>query len=69
MEKGSLDKIASCLLDANGKLICVAFTYLENDLAVGSKVSFSMTLFSFRNFTPEDVVSYEEYGYQIQFNW
>ena len=68
-KKGSLDKIAACLFDANGKLICVAFTYLENDLAVGAKVGFSMTPFAFRNFTPEDVASYEVYGYPTQYNW
>ena len=68
-KKGSLDKIAACLFDANGKLICVAFTYLENDLAVGAKVGFSMTPFAFRNFTPEDIASYEVYGYPTQFNW
>lgn len=68
-KKGSLDKIAACLFDANGKLICVAFTYLENDLAVGAKVGFSMTTFAFRNFSPEDVASYEVYGYPTQLNW
>lgn len=68
-KKGSLDKIAACLFDANCKLICVAFTYLENDLAVGAKVGFSMTPFAFRNFSPEDVASYEVYGYPTQLNW
>ncbi|MBR6071629.1 MAG: InlB B-repeat-containing protein [Acholeplasmatales bacterium] len=68
-KKGSMDKIAACLFDANGKLICVAFTYLDDDLAVGAKVGFSMTPFAFRNFTPEDVASYEVYGYPTQFNW
>ena len=68
-KKGSIDTIAACLFDANGKLICVAFTYLENDLAVGDKVGFSMTPFGFRSFGPEDVASYEVYGYPTQFNW
>ena len=68
-KKGSMDKIAACLFDANGKLICVAYTYLNDDLTVGGKVGFSMTPYAFRNFTPEDVASYEVYGYPIQFNW
>jgi len=68
-KKGSMDKIAACLFDSNGKLICVAYTYLTDDLAVGAKVGFSMTPYAFRNFTPEDVASYELYGYPTQFNW
>ena len=45
------------------------YTYLENDLAVGAKVGFSMTPYSFRDFTPEDVASYVIYGYPMQLNW
>lgn len=67
-KKGSLDKISAALFDSNNKLICVAFTYLDNDLAIGDKVGFSMTSFAYRNFTPEDVARYEVYGHPIQLN-
>lgn len=66
---GTLVKVAANLFDVNGNLICNCFTYLENDLVVGAKVGFSMTPFAFRNFTPEDVASYEVYAYPTQFNW
>ena len=65
---GSLDKISAALFDSNNKLICVAFTYLDNDLAIGDKVGFSMTPFAYRNFTPEDVARYEVYGHPTQLN-
>ena len=65
---GSLDKISAALFDSNNKLICVAFTYLDNNLAIGDKVGFSMTPFAYRDFTPSDVARYEVYGHPTQIN-
>ena len=65
---GSLDKISVALFDSNNILICVAFTYLDNNLAIGDKVGFSMTPFAYRDFTPSDVARYEVYGYPTQLN-
>ena len=67
-KEGSLDKISAALFDSNNKLICVVFTYLDNNLAIGDKVGFSMTPFAYRDFTPEDVVRYEVYGHPTQLN-
>ena len=68
-KKGTLVKVAANLFDANGNLLCTCFTYLENDLAAGSKVGFTMSTYSFRDFAPEDVASYEVYAYPTQYNW
>ena len=68
-EKGSLVEVVVLLFDANGKLICNANTYLLNGLEVGEKVGFSVTPFAFRNFSANDVASYEVFAYPYQFNW
>ena len=67
--KGTMVKIAANLFDANGKLICNCFTYLNNDLNVGSKVGFTITPFAYDDFAPSDVASYEIYAYPKQYNW
>lgn len=67
--KGTLVTVVANLFDANGKLICTCHKLLENDLAVGAKVGFTLSTYSYSKFAPEDVASYEIYGYPLQYNF
>lgn len=68
-DKGTSVKVTANLFDANGKLICNCFTYLENGLNPGSKVGFTITPFAYNDFAPSDVARYEVYSYPHQYNW
>ena len=57
------------MFDSSDNWICTRFTYIYNDIAPGSKDSFSMSSYAFVNITPSDVAKYEAYAYPNQINW
>lgn len=57
------------MFDSAGNWICTRFTYIYNDIAPGSRDSFSMSSYAFKDMTPSDVASYEIYAYPNQYNW
>ena len=68
-EEGSLVYVVANLYDSSNNLLSSCFTILDDNLASHDKIGFTLSQYSYRDFTVADVASYEVYSYPTQFNF
>lgn len=62
-------KIVAVLFDADGNLLGLDYTYLDEDLAPGQKVGFELSVMELPESQLEQVADCRVWAYPVQYNW